>query len=55
MAENYTTTRNIRELQLIPRTRPSAPDYTTTRNIRELQLPAQECSGAHGLYHNKKH
>ena len=37
MAGYYTTTRNIRELQLFSLAFGSLADYTTTRNIRELQ------------------
>ena len=56
VTENYTTTRNIRELQPSRRGPDDPPDYTTTRNIRELQpwgifpypwpiIPQQETSG----------
>ena len=37
-AVHYTTTRNVRELQLGDAKRHAVLDYTTTRNVRELQL-----------------
>ena len=42
---HYTTTRNIRELQLDDRSHSRRVDYTTTRNIRELQLARRGCPG----------
>ena len=45
MTDDYTTTRNIRELQPQYTRRLCAEHYTTTRNIRELQLARRGCPG----------